>query len=408
MPAFESGYKKWNTKTGQYESYSDNNNRPAPVAAGVAVATILGGYDPVSYNAVIYPVFHGNYGNLFNLPTPDLSSDVDQCWLEVTNAENEQKLISIAATRHNPSSINQLHVNLAAEFRPTLAILRCQHNGLITELTRTIFDSQIPALPELAIVGQEHGFNQLKQREFADIESELSKLSDATLVLPTSLAIKVDSYELAEILAALSAEQRAKLVKILAYRAAAKTTSLLLRHAEAESLPKQEAAARLKLHLQKTGLLETDKLIVTGSEIHGNGLFFDGQNGENARVELTDRASVDPAARATWFRDVYGRLHLTMQPWLCAAQVGNSLILLNCSTDNVSQRWEFHNDNELILKNVLSSKCLDYDRANARLIPYSCHGGWNQQWNGVVNITPLWLALLDGQDIKQVMQLLAE
>ncbi len=404
--SFATGYKKWNTQTGNYEAYVDKNNRPAPVSVGGAVATILGGYDPVNYSAVIYPVFHGNYGNVFDLPAPDLTSSADQCWVEVSNAENSIKRIKMAATRHNASTINQLHFNLAADFKPTLAVLSCQHNGVTTELTRTAFDGQIPQLPELAIVGQEHGFAQLKQREFAEIQQALAALPASTLLLPNSLATKVASYDLTELLAALEKDQAAKLSQMLAYRDASTSTSVLLRHAKAEGLAPSEVAARLRRHLQQTGLLESATLTLSGGEIYGNNVFFDGRNGENSTIALTPRASVDVAERTSWFKDAYGRLHLTQQPWLCATQVGNAINLLNCSVDNLSQRFESYNNNALVLKNVASGKCLDYDRTNVKLIPYSCHGGSNQQWNGMISQTPLWLALLSAEDIKQVIELL--
>lgn len=401
--SFASGYKKWDRQTGQYATYRDANNRPVPIAVGVPVATLLGGYDPVNYPALIYPVFHGNYGNLFDLPKPDLNSNADQCWLEIANAANEVKQVAVAATRHNAAAINQFHINIAAEFKPTLATLHCRHKGITTELTRTTFDGQIPVLPEVAIVGQEHGFKQLKQREFAEIAQELDALPLDTLLMPSGMAVKVDSYELAELFAALSAEQSTKLRKMLGYRAAAIATTVLLSQATAAQLPPEEVAARLKLHLKTTRLLTTDNVTLTGSEIHGSGYFFDGSNGENANVMLTARTGVEEAKRTAWTRDAYGRLHLTAQPWLCATHVGNNITMLQCSLDNLRQRWGFHENNPLVLKNIDSAKCLDFDRTNVKLIPYSCHGGSNQRWNGVVDETQLWLAVLNGAEIRQVM-----
>ena len=121
---------------------------------------------------------------------------------------------------------------------------------------------------------------------------------------------------------------------------------------------------------------------------------------------LTARTGVEEAKRTAWTRDAYGRLHLTAQPWLCATHVGNNITMLQCSLDNLRQRWGFHDNNPLVLKNIDSAKCLDFDRTNVKLIPYSCHGGSNQRWNGVVDETQLWLALLNGAEIRQVMLLL--
>lgn len=145
----------------------------------------MGGYDPDGTSAVIYPVFHGNYGNVFDLPEPSMSGTSDICWVDVRNASGEQKRIEVASQRHNSSSVNQLHFNLEAMFRPTEATLTCRRDGVDIELTQTAFDGQIPELPPVAVVGQEHGYDQIRDRETALLNTALeATASDKVPVLP--------------------------------------------------------------------------------------------------------------------------------------------------------------------------------------------------------------------------------
>lgn len=418
---YPSGYKIWDSASGQYVNYT-KDARPVPKKVGVSVATILGGYDPdgtasatvsgqlVSYanNAVIYPVFHGNYGNVFDLPEPDLAGSANQCWVTVNNAAGDIKNIAIAAARHNNGTINQFHFNLEAEFRPTQAVLRCRRAGTTIELTRTSFDGQIPALPPLAIVGQEAGFNQLKQREFGEIDTALQQqpVFDA---LPAAIADKVNSYERAELLAALSADSRTKLQNYFALADAAAATEVLLTHAQATGWSDAQTHDTLQVQLQSTGLLK-GQLQLSGSEIFGNGYFFDGRQGAGQQVLLTQQSAVAPADRSLWVQDASGRLHLASQPDLCITSSGSVFQLADCQAQSSTQNWVYHNDlqNPWVLKRQGSNSCMDFDRANIRLISYSCTANWNQKWYGLSRNDQPWLNLLPAHTLRELNRLMQQ
>src|SRR5699024_10102309 len=126
-PDFATGFKKWNAAVGEYQEAEAVHFRGqpglAPKAVGVPVATILGGYDPEAQRyqagekrAVIYPVFHGNYGKVYDLPAPNLNGNEDACWVTVEGAGGT-KQVAVGASRHSAGSINQLHFNLEASFK---------------------------------------------------------------------------------------------------------------------------------------------------------------------------------------------------------------------------------------------------------------------------------------------------
>lgn len=377
---FAGGYKQWNTATGRFEAVS--HNQPVPQQVGVAVATILGAHDPLTDQAVIYPVFHGNYGNVFSLPAPDLSGNSDQCWLDIRNAAGEQRQIQVAATRHAHNSANQLHVNLPASFRPTQARFSCRRQGTVTELARRDFDGEIPALPPVAIVGMEAGRKQLQQREWVEIAQELAAMTADEFTLPQTLQIKIDSYDRQQLLTALPEQSRIRLQAIYALQDAAESTRVLLNHARATGLSRTETAARLRQHLHSTGLLHSDTPTLAGGVIAGYNHFFDGRQGQGELVSLTPMTPDNAAVRTRWVRDAYNRLHPVDRPWLCLGLSSDRLRLFDCATGNAAQRFSDYNgrNNPWVLQSHSSGRCLDFNRSAVTLITYGCTGSGNQQW----------------------------
>ncbi len=66
-PNGASHYVVWDQAQQNY--VAAETDAPAPIETGVAVTTLLGIYDPTGVNpSQIYPVIHGNYGNVFDLP----------------------------------------------------------------------------------------------------------------------------------------------------------------------------------------------------------------------------------------------------------------------------------------------------------------------------------------------------
>ncbi|MBK1872243.1 ricin-type beta-trefoil lectin domain protein [Marinobacter sp. 1-3A] len=398
--SYPDGYKKWNTTTGQFENHASSH--PAPVAVGVAVATILGGYDPDGTNAVIYPVFHGNYGNLFDLPEPDLNSSANQCWVEVNNRKGEQKHISVASSRHSQNSINQLHFNLRADFKPTSASLYCRRNGTDEKLTETSFSGEIPELPPVAIVGQEAGHHQLRTKEIAEIEDKLNAMDPASFnTLSGDLAVQVASYTERELKGGLSGPAWRLLQKIKRDQELTTEIAVIIAKARLENLSSEETKYRLMQSLTASGLIESiDDLLLTGDVIQGNNVYFD-TNLVDAKYIAVTTVPADIANASHWVMDLKNRIHPVATPWQCLTPSGERLELALCQQDNAAQRWTYTPDTQL-LRNEGNGKCVDYARHNGTLITYGCSGNWNQQWAGVITSENKLLSLLDGNLLAEV------
>lgn len=404
--AYSSGYKQWNTTTGEFEEAVTTH--PAAREVGVAVATIIGAHNPATTeqadSAVIYPVFHGNYGNVFDLPAPDLNATEDACWLAISNAD-ETKLISVADSRHASASANQLHVNLKADFRPLLAVLNCRRAGSVVEVTRTEFDGDIPALPPVGIVGMEEGVSQILAREVDEIAAGIDALTSDFSALSSTLAVKVASTERAALLAALPESTATRLANILQMADNARAVKVLLAHAADTGLSDEETALRLRAQLLASGLLVAGEEELAAGEIYGNNFFFDSSAGEGGQVLLTRQSTDNADSRSQWTMDGYGRLHVTDSPWLCLQPSGSVLAMELCSAENLAQRWSY-NESTQALKNGSSGKCLDYDHANGRLISWGCSGSWNQRWQGVTTSDQQWLTLLSASELETVTRLI--
>ncbi len=400
--AFASGYKVWNTTSGEFEDFS-NSSWAVPVEAGVAVATIIGAHDPETDLAVIYPVFHGNYGNLFDLPQPDMSGSNDVCWMDISNARGEHTLVDMPVARVTANSANQMHFNLAAEYRPTLAVLNCRRNGAVSELTRTEFDGQIPPLPPVGVVGMEDGVSQILAREVDEIAAAVDALPSGVSALSSDLALKVASTDRATLLGALPESTATRLANILQMADNARAVKVLLAHATDTGLSDEETALRLRAQLLVSGLLTEGEELAAG-EIYGNNFFFDSSVGEGGQVLLTRQSTDNADSRSQWTMDGYGRLHVTDSPWLCLEPSGSVLAMNLCSAESLAQRWSY-NDSTQALKNGSNGKCLDYDHANGRLITWGCTGGWNQRWQGVATSDQQWLTLLSANELEAVARL---
>ncbi|MGC8120242.1 M66 family metalloprotease [Marinobacter sp. VGCF2001] len=398
---YPSGYKKWNTTTGEYENY--DANRPVPESVGVPVATILGGYDPDGSAALIYPVFHGNYGNVFDLPAPDLSADGNVCWVEVDNANGEQKQVRVAAQRHAANSINQINFNLHADFRPTKASLFCRRDGTVTKLTETAFDGTIPELPPVAIVGQEAGYQQLRDREMTQIEDALMAMDTSEFNLLTgSLATLVASYSDEELQVGLSNAALQRLNGLKEQEAVANELAVVVAKAQKDNLTPAEQKQQLMNALRSNGLISSvSDLVLEGASIQGNGRFFNTQLENGQYVALTPVADVEAGTLSQWTMDLQNRLHPTATPWQCLTPVGGRLGLRLCEQDNAAQRWLYDADSQR-LQNESSRRCLDYDRVNGTVITYGCTGGWNQKWSQAPVASSRLLALLSGELLAEV------
>lgn len=397
---FVTGYKKWNTDTGQYQAhvFTGESQPLAPSKVGVPVATLLGGYDPDGNNAVIYPVFHGNYGNVFELPEPADSGDA--CWVSVSNHQGEQKHIAVASSRHQSGTLNQLHMNLEASFRPTLATLSCRRDGLETELTRTTFNGEIPELPPAAIVGQQHGFNQLQQRDMANLNQSLAALeSEAFPVADTQTRILLDSYSNEQLENGLNTAAAAVLKKIQRQEQQALQARALIQVLRDQNVQPSIIQGRLADQLIDSGFItDTSDIELNGAAIGtSRGHQLSSTLDENGHLIVVTGGDGEPAP-AEWLMSARGSLHPADQPWHCLTPAGGRLTLTGCHPDQASQHWT-HQANES-LRNAGTGQCIDYAFNSGTAVMYGCHNNWNQKWQGLTRTDSPVLAALPDSVLK--------
>ena len=113
-----------------------------PIEQGVAVATLVGFYDPeLTMRTYIYPAMHGSYGNVFASSSQDeIDNTSDKgCYASVSNAngdENKYVLKDVrqaGKNRHKEmgQNMNKFHINVAESFEPTTIKIICRDQIIV-------------------------------------------------------------------------------------------------------------------------------------------------------------------------------------------------------------------------------------------------------------------------------------
>lgn len=399
------GYLTWNADQGDYVPHHSDLRPPKEI--GVPVATLLGAYDPVDRRAVIYPVFHGNHGNTFDLQAPDLANDADACWLHVETRDGDVLDIALAAERYENDAANQFHVNLHADKRPVHAALRCQFDGEEHTLDARDFDGEIPELPPVAIVGQEYGIKQLQQREIIEIASALDDLSprDALDIPPTTVD-QIHGFSDDELASSLSDDAWAIVSAFLAIERHAQNIDALINFGLAHQTPEDVLQQQLLQALQDAELLRDPRdLTLTGAPLTLSDVAVSHTPNEDGYIQAT--ALEDATIPDHWTLDAQGKIHPIDSPWLCLTPTSDRLALEDCSFTRAEQRW-VHDLETHTLKNQHSNLCIDVDSAGGRLLMYGCHGNWNQQWATVHRTSSAWLAAFSAETLQKLRSILED
>ena len=330
-----------------------------------------------------YPKFEGNYGNLFDLPTPKPTGDA--CWLQVNNQKGEQKQIALEAKRHLSGSgykVNQFHVNLPATYLPTEARIYCRHNDVTKELARQTFSGVRPEMADAAIVGKEAGFSAVKAEELSWINSELISMEHQAVMLPSSrLAGLLELYTVDNLLSELHGPAHDVLLKI---KQQAEMVTMVERlfvrgsHTQPSDDDKNAIVEWLKQNSQLDG---ADKIPVPNGLIaQANGdicMAYDADTRAVSKVAACSPA----AAEQQWYMGSMGNsgtIRPTHRPELCltGAFLGHSVVLSGCVSNNNNQKWVF---TEGKIKTPAGA-CLD-SRTESGVMTYRCYDSYQiQKW----------------------------
>lgn len=191
---YSSGYRNWDQDKGAWvdaKELEPEFDLPQPVSVGDSVFALLGGYNRAQpEQTVLYPAFRSNYGVTFDLPQSDPNSQSAErsCWVAVRFADQDTEYITLDAS----DGVKQLNVNIAEDRKPTAAQIYCRTAGTTTALGNEIsIATDLDPMPAPVLVGQEAGFETLRQQELAKLEPVLEELSDipAPLLDPQQLLV---------------------------------------------------------------------------------------------------------------------------------------------------------------------------------------------------------------------------
>ncbi len=382
--SYPSGYRAWDSATGQYidaKVARPNFAAAAPVRAGVPVFTLLGGYNPaVPAQTVLYPAFRSNYGNTFNQPAPDLTSTARQCWVEVEHLGGRVDRISLLAT----DGVKQLNINVAQADRPTKAVVRCSSNGTTTQLGDVIdIPTDLAPMAPAVVLGQEAGFKALRDVELKALEPTLVAMSGRATPVPTAADLMVlDSWS--DDISLLGPVAKRVAERILAQRASVGQVADFL-HQHADDLRSGTRATRVQLIrlINQHGLGSGDgRVLPSSSQVRVDGtrcLTLDSSTRDPEAWVAPNGAACPDTEEFRWFADARGALHNQASPDLCLA-AGSPVAMQQCSTDAEGQEWLLQDDGHVVRRSSPDS-ALDLNRSTSRPGVWSRTGGSNQLWN---------------------------
>lgn len=409
-PSSPTGYAQWNASTQSMEAVapaipaqntvwfnSATGKFLAPRLQGVPVVTLLGGYDPETNNALLYPALRSNWGNVFHLPATAVgSAEPRQCWLDVQFAALPSQRIAVAGKRMETGKVNKLHVNLAQSDQPTQAELFCQTAAAAPQKLYTLaIPHHLPAMPAPVTVGKQAGYSAIRAVELPELEAALLPLADKkVLTLGSADQLLYDSY--ADHAQDLSPAARLQWHRFTAQQQQAQRLNRWMA-AYAQSLDKADAQQALRDLLQKLGLYSQPLIPAAQSMRMANGNCIQKLD---ADVRIAGKSLCTADANEQWILDGRGSIRSRADLGLCLTDQGgsNAVKLTACDVRNDNQVW----DTSLPKRIARGNRCLDLSSGNlsnnlGRLITYSCTGGANQQWSGLQPGDSLALSLIDSR-----------
>ncbi len=407
------GYSQYDAASGQVVDAVKTGFQKA-TRFGVPVFTLLGGYDPVSGTAVMYPPARANYGNVYdNLPEPSSVQAVDACWLDVGYVSGGRRRIAVAVTRLNHGAANKYHVNIAEQDRPADAGLWCRTAGIARKLDQVVFpdvDRLAPMEPP-AVIGEAAGYEALATKELAELEQALLTMDATGSLVPTyRVDILLQSWN--DRLGTLSTRAQAVWRKIRAQRMAVRELDLWMNaNAEALDLQDPKVVQMLKSKLVESGWLAAGASLPTPGLVRGvnnscMSLRLSGSELSAASVWVVASSACDASRpEQQWIMDAQGAIRNGQRLDAClTVGVGNVLSLNQCRPMWAGQKWTHASDNTL--RSVRNQDVLDLDQAIGQVILYGYHGNANQQWSGLVKASSLLpLVYLSSGNVRRLFAL---
>ena len=399
-------YIGWDKSAREYKQATEANfvnNRINPTEKGVPVITILGGYDPQSpYNAVLYPYFRANYGNVFTdlfLDTPDDASS----YLEITyyNGKATQYVV-LSNTRYAGNVINKLHVNIAESDKPDTITLYVNNTAKgSTKIDEAVYLTPMPAP---VIIGKSYGYNDVIETDAASINSSLQNETLDNYTLTSKEKELIEILYRFNALNKLSASQKAvaedyidKQKKIKEINKFIDDNYTLLENNNTS------ADETLKTMLEENGL---GKVVSEFNQAKINGRCMEVYKSETSQMAVRAADVCIDNNSQRWAVDKSGRIHSALYPGYCLEQ-GKMAVLQLCS-DNAKQQWKIRNSDisdGVVYENIgVQGQCIDNSLSEPdKIIAYSCSEAANQKFETTITKNyNLYLSLFNGSLIEEI------
>lgn len=398
-------YIGWDKTAREYKKATEAaflNSRKEPALKGVPVITILGGYDPNSpYNAVLYPYFRANYGNVFTDLFLDTLPDDASSYLEITyyNGKATQYVV-LSNTRYAGNVINKLHVNIAESDKPDTITLYVNNTAKgSTKIDEAVYLTPMPAP---VIIGKSNGYNDVIEADAASINNSLQNktLDNYTLTSKEKELIEIlyrhnALNKLSSVQKSIAEDYTGKKNKIDEINAYIDDNYTAL---ESNNILADEA---LKQLLSSNGLGAVEYKF-NQAEINGKCMevYKSADSDKSVRVAVCNKSE-----NQRWAVDNAGRIHSAVYPGYCLEQ-GKMAVLQLCS-ENTKQQWKIRSDTEsgIVYENVgVSGQCIDNSKSEPeKIIAYSCSGNTNQRFKSKFSEdTNNYLSLMGGSLISEI------
>lgn len=401
-------YIGWDKTAREYKMASEAaflNSRKEPTSKGVPVITILGGYDPNSpYNAVLYPYFRANWGNVFASIFQDVLPADAVNYLEITYYDSTKptQYVVLNNSRYSSGIINKLHFNIAESDKPktiTLYINNTEKGS--TTIEETVYDTP---LHKAVVIGKGKGYEDVINEDAAYLETKLAGKTVDNYTLTAKEKELIEILYRFNSLNKLSASQKAvaedyinnkiKTDKINMY---IDDNYILLENNNAT------AVETLKTMLEENGL---GKVVSEFNQAKINGRCMEVYKSETSQMAVRAADVCIDNNSQRWAVDKSGRIHSALYPGYCLEQ-GKMAVLQLCS-DNAKQQWKIRNadiSSGVVYENIgVPGQCIDNSLSEPdKIIAYSCSEAANQKFETTITKNyNLYLSLFNGSLIEEI------
>lgn len=399
-------YLGWDKSAREYKQATEANfinKRINPTEKGVPVITILGGYDPQSpYNAVLYPYFRANWGNVFaSIFKGSLPADAVN-YLEITYyGTKPAQYVVLNNSRYSGSIINKLHFNIAESDKPKTISLYVNN----TLKGTTTIDEQVYNTPlkKPVIIGKGKGYDDVINEDAAYLETKLAGKTVDNYTLTAKEKELIEILYRFSALNKLSSSQKAVAEDYINNKN--KTDEVNMYIDDNYTLLENNDISvdkGLKNLLESSGL-GTVVFKFNQAEINGKCMEVYESINNNKSVRV---AACNKSENQRWAIDNAGRIHSALYPGYCLEQ-GKMAVLQLCS-ENTKQQWKIRNSDissGVVYENIgVPGQCIDNSGSEPeKIIAYSCSEAANQKFkNKISEDNNTYFSLFNGSLIEEI------